>query len=237
MENQIEARPEPSTTSSSSLNHFEAVAIRGGRKKAEKRFLVARGRRYYDCKVKGFRYHGTEPEKIRQQQVVGQLITYVAEMSTEVDAGRGLLLSGPVGTGKDHFLVALARVAIRRYGYNVRWINGMDLSGAFRDQIGSGGLEREELSKYQTPDILVISDPLPIFGGLSDYQASTLYRIIDRRYNDRRPTWCSLNCTGPEEAAKRLGAATVDRLRDGAMSLLCNWGSYRTIGSQNERNS
>ncbi len=206
-----------------------------GPKAAEKRFLVARGRRYYDCKVKGFRYHGTESEKIRQQQVVCRLLSLVEEMPAEVEAGRGLLLSGPVGTGKDHFLVALARVAIRRYGFDVRWVNGMDMFGAFRDQIGSGRLEREELSKYQTPDILVLSDPLPIFGGLSDYQASTLYRIIDRRYNDRRPTWCSLNCTGPTEAAKRLGAATVDRLRDGAVSLRCNWGSYRTIGLQNER--
>ncbi len=196
--------------------------------------MAARGRRYHDCSIKGFEYHGTEPEKIRQQEVVGRLTSFALDMPETMKTGGGLLLSGPVGTGKDHFLVALARVAICRYGYKVHWINGMDLCGAFRDQITMGATEREELAKYQTPDILIISDPLPIWGSLTEYQAGVLYRIIDYRVNNLRPTWCSLNCKETGEAAKRLGAATVDRLRDGAVTISCDWPSYRK--PQNERN-
>ncbi len=198
-----------------------------------KRFLAARGRRYHDCRITSFKFHGNKEEMARQRRVVKRLSTFTDDMPAAMETGGGLLLSGPVGTGKDHFLVALARVAICRYGYSVRWISGMDLCGAFRDQITIGATEREELAKYRTPDILIISDPLPIWGSLTEYQAGVLYRIIDYRVNNLRPTWCSFNCTGEPEAVKRLGAATVDRLRDGAVTIACDWPSYRK--PQNEK--
>ncbi len=36
-----------------------------------------------------------------------------------------------------------------------------------------------------------------------------------------------MNVSSGEEAEKRIGAQIVDRLRDGALSIVCNWPSHR----------
>lgn len=219
--------PEPTPQDLAREKKEQEAIERHRRHEEECRFLATRGRRYRDCRLSTFRWHGDPDEQQQQQAAVRTLTNYATNMKAAVEAGSGLLLSGPVGTGKDHFLVALARVAIVRYGYLIAWTTGMDLYGRFRDQISAGVAERELLNKYTDKDILIISDPLPPWGDLTDYQASTLYRIIDARYNECKPTWCSINCGDPKDAEKRIGAATIDRLRDGAVAVGCNWGSHR----------
>ena len=75
--------------------------------------------------------------------------------------------------------------------------------------------------------LFILSDPLPPGGRLSDYQATMLYVILDRRYRECKPIWASVNTVGRDEADARIGAPLVDRLRDGALVLACNWPSHR----------
>lgn len=180
------------------------------------------GRRYAECTLGNFEQ--TDP---RQKPVVEAVGEYDAKMPGHVEAGTNLLFIGPPGTGKDHLMVALIRTAILRHGGTVEWINGMDWFGRIRDAMTDGERERDVLRELIEPDVLALSDPVPPLGDLTDFQRIMLYRAIDGRYRNRRPTWITANVAGKDDASARLGPQTYDRLRDGGIILWCNWASYR----------
>lgn len=77
--------------------------------------------------------------------------------------------------------------------------------------------------------MLAISDPTPPLGEVrSDWQRSLLFRIVDRRYRDLKPTWVTINAASAEEAEKRLTPNIIDRLSHDAVIVRCNWKSFRT---------
>ena len=179
----------------------------------------------------GPRYHNAtldnyEAPNKHQEAAVAQLRAYAQNLRAEVKAGHGILLFGTTGTGKDHLLIGLAREVIAA-GCSLSWVNGVDLQTKMRDAIRDDVGEDYVLGKYKAVRVLVLSDPMPPSGVLTDYQATTLYRLIDYRYRHLLPVWCSLNVADAKEARARLGAATVDRLRDGALAIECKWSSYR----------
>ena len=92
------------------------------------------GRRYEDCTLANYRVEHSE-----QQKAVDAVRKFCEEMPEHVKAGRNAILYGPVGTGKDHLLVAMMKVAIRDGGASVHWCNGADLAGELRDLIDKEG--------------------------------------------------------------------------------------------------
>lgn len=161
-----------------------------------------------------------------QAAILAAIRDYVANIDMRMLDGVGIVMNGPSGNGKDHLLISAARAAIHA-GYTVCWKNGQDLLGEFRDRIGTDESEESLLAPLLSADVLVISDPLPPSGSLTDYQASMVYRVLDARYRDCKATWASMNVTSRKEADNRIGVAIVDRLRHGALCLACNWPSYR----------
>jgi DNA replication protein DnaC len=179
------------------------------------------GRRYEHCTLDNYK---TTSDK--QRHALEKVRGYVKEIESQVAAGNGLILFGPPGTGKDHLLIGAVREAVS-LGFTSSWHNAQDLFGSLRDAIDSERPEAKVLSEYTSPTVLVLSDPVPQFGRLTEYQANMLWRIIDRRYRDQKPTWMSLNIKGGEEAGEKLGTSLVDRIRDGATYAFCDWPSYR----------
>jgi DNA replication protein DnaC len=177
------------------------------------------GVRYRDCTLQN--YVVTHES---QRKVLDEIQKYAGEIDRRVSDGQGLVLFGPSGTGKDHLLTGLSRAAVAR-DLTIRWINGSNLYRAVRQGIGEA--EEDLVNRYVWPRILYISDPIPPIGGLTPFQASTLFAIIDGRYRDKKAIWATMNVSDAQEAEQRLGAAVVDRLRDGAISLRCFWSSYR----------
>ena len=145
--------------------------------------------------------------------------------------GRGIVLYGGCGTGKDHLLGSLARIAIGKYHVAVEWIRGVDLYARFRDAIRTDTSESEIVDPLAAVPVLIISDPLPPVGPLTEFQAAALLRIIDERYRMMRRTWTSVNVASGAEADQRLGAQVADRLRDGALCIYCDWPTYRKAGT------
>lgn len=139
----------------------------------------------------------------------------------------GVVLYGPVGTGKDHLAFGMVAAAIQEHGCSAGFRNGRDLMGMVRDRISKDQSESELIDSLCWQDVLIISDPLPVKGELSDFQADTLYRIIDGRAAEGLLTVCTLNVADDAEADRRLGAATWDRLCDRAWKIACFWESYR----------
>jgi len=147
-----------------------------------------------------------------------------------VDSGDGLLLIGPCGTGKDHLLIGLARVAIGA-DLTVRWASGPKLFAQVRQAIDADGKTPESvLRPFERAQVLILSDPLPPIGRLTDFQADIIYRLVDERYNRLWPIWLAANAANRAELESGLGVPVVDRLADGSTVLACDWPSYRQAG-------
>lgn len=200
----------------------------------DERDLAERGRRWHELVTHvGRRYEGCrlatfEVTSEQQRSVLVSLADFAGNIGVEISAGRNVVLYGPRGTGKDHLLVALLRAAIAD-GWSVAWRDGQTLYSECRDLIGDEGSEANWFRRYTSPNVLAISDPTPPLGDLkSDWQLATLFRIVDRRYRDLKPTWVTLNAANAEEAQKRIAPNIIDRLTHDALVLRCNWPSYRS---------
>jgi len=199
------------------------------KREAWRSLVLSVGRRYEACRLETFEVGNEE-----QRAILASLRAYADNVDRHVKAGDNIVLFGPPGTGKDHLAIGVAYVAIGR-GFSVAWFDGQSLYQEFRDNIGGDRPERDIIARATRPDILLLSDPVPPRGELTDYQATILWRVVDRRYRDMRPMWITLNVASGQEASARLGAGIVDRLRDGATYGWCGWGSYRKPGSERDR--
>jgi len=161
----------------------------------------------------------------RQRQVREAVIEYCRTIRERVKAAEGVLLYGPVGTGKDHLAMGIAKAACLE-SLSVRWLKGQEWFGSLRDAIDNDKSEREIFLGLAC-DVLVLSDPLPPMGALTQYQASMLYRLIEDRYSRGGVIVATVNVASDEEADSRMGAQTWDRLKDRAWQIRCEWKSYR----------
>lgn len=144
------------------------------------------------------------------------IASYVGSILGTERCGRGLLIHGPRGTGKDHLAVAAMRECAKA-GFTTGFVDGQQLFADMRDSFDRSDGEHSVLREYIGPEILLISDPIPIEGKLSEFQQSVLWRIIDRRYRSMDMTWITANCKDGQELSERLGPQLCDRLTDDAV--------------------
>lgn len=195
-------------------------------------FLESVGPRYHHATLANF-----VAERDDQRKALAALTGYADRANDEIAHGTNIVLFGPPGGGKDHLLVGLARKFMGAYTPEatsdctvpcpIAWRNGVSLYSAMRDRIAEDRRERDLIEEFARPMVLILSDPVPPGGTLTDYQRATLFEIIDRRYRWLRPTWVSLNVASGEDADERLGAAITDRFRHDAICTWCGWPSYR----------
>lgn len=172
-------------------------------------------------------YAATLPEQVK---VISSIKGYAGNAKERMGAGDGIVLFGNAGTGKTHLLVAVCKEAILA-GFTVGWNNGQDFFARCRDAIDLHIPEKDIVDELTEPDVLVLDDLLPPGGTLTPYQAGILYRVIDTRYRNCKSTMVTMNVAGGTEAEQGMGVQIVDRLRDGALTLFCNWPSHRKAKS------
>lgn len=215
------------TTKTRSPSDSEVEEIRRQRREDESRQAIDRlertvGQKYATATIANWR-----AETPRQQQVRAAVIEYCRSAAERVKAGEGVLLYGPVGTGKDHIAVGIARACCLA-GLKICWLKGQEFFGKLRDAMDetSDRSERDLFREFRS-DVLFISDPVPPIGPLSPYQATMLYRLVDEHYSRGGVVVATVNVAGDEEADKRIGPQTWDRLKDRAWQIHCEWKSFR----------
>lgn len=126
-----------------------------------------------------------------------------------VDGDRrgNLLLRGPVGTGKTHAAFAVCRELIDR-GVRPTWVPVVD---ALDDMRPDG--DPTVLPRLCHAPVLFLDD----LGGErpTDWTAERLYRVVNTRWLEGRPTIATTN-VGGDDLAEVVGERVVSRLVDGA---------------------
>jgi DNA replication protein DnaC len=150
---------------------------------------------------------------------------YVERFEEHKTAGRCLVFSGKVGTGKTHLACAIAG-AVARLGRAVLYQTAAGLIRQIRATWGSGD-DTTVLRELQARDLLIIDEVGLGYG--TDAEILQLSELIDLRYGAVKPTIVITNCS-PKELPKYLGDRAVDRLREnGGKGVIFDWDSHRGL--------
>jgi len=133
---------------------------------------------------------------------------YVREIEQNLDSGRGLWLSGDVGTGKTTLAMLVSKSAVDA-GRSVAIYSLPRLLNLLRESMSSEEGMLDFMDRLTAVDLLHLDD----LGAenQTDWVLEQLYSIVNARYEAERAIVATSNLM-PDELAERLGARTVSRL-------------------------
>lgn len=150
-----------------------------------------------------------------QQELFDTAFRYAKE--TAAGGCGNLLLLGSPGTGKTH----LACAVIRECGGLYRLASQIEDELLLARSFASRETPEDVLSRYGRARLLVIDEAGREGGG-----RDMLYRVINARYNERRPTVIISNLD-KESFAKFAGLAAMDRLLENLTTVEAKGKSFR----------
>lgn len=152
------------------------------------------------------------PEKYRNGEwekcsAAADLQPWVANLRNHAAAGRGLILTGPVGTGKSTTAGIVARTAIQT-GLSVQW----EYVPSLLDEMEDRGLKRAAFARQRFVDVLVLDD----FGvaNLQAWQIPLIDKIVEHRYGRHLSTIVTSNVPLSMMAGDEAISRFVDRWRE-----------------------
>jgi DNA replication protein DnaC len=151
--------------------------------------------------------------------------SYAQNFDEHCKNGQGLNFIGDVGTGKTHLAVGIALEAIKQ-GYTPLFISVFSAIRHIKDawRRDSDISESEALNDLIAPDLLILDEIGVQFS--SDTERLIIFDVLNRRYEDLRPTIIISNLM-MDEISKVIGERVVDRLRECNKAYWFNWESYR----------
>jgi len=142
-----------------------------------------------------------------------------------IERHENLVVCGPSGTGKTHFLEALGQAAVDN-GHKVSWFS-LEQLGQLVHRHGADDTVAKAIRKIMRADVIVIDDIglLPV----STDTAEALYRVVDAAYEKRSIALSSnLHPAGFDELMpKTIANATTDRLLHHAHIMVTTGDSIR----------
>lgn len=163
---------------------------------------------------------------------------YADNFGEHYRAGRNLLLTGNVGTGKTHLACSIVQQLIRRENAVAVITTAAEIIRVFKRSMArdSGYTEGDVIDELASFDLLVIDEVGAQAG--TQYELGVLHEVFDRRYNLVRPTVVvsNLPARSKQDAAGNatpslehyIGARALDRLREnGALLVGFTWASAR----------
>ena len=187
------------------------------------------GPRYATATIDSFELHGEPGQQVRQAAVIGQIREYVQHIGRNIDKGHGVLMSGTCGAGKDHLMIGMVREAIRAGCYDVMWLSAADMFGDAKDALRTSVSMREFLDAWGKPELLVVSDLVPMNQPLTPFEGELLFRLVETRARRLKATWVNFNIGSRQEAVDKIGEKILSRLEQDALVLNLQWSDYRRL--------
>jgi DNA replication protein DnaC len=134
-------------------------------------------------------------DKSQNQKAYEECLEYAKNIKDYIKNGKGLFLSGTVGTGKTHLLAAIIDYAARIKKQYIEYYNIVSLLNNIRFTFKrkyQESISTEEITdQLKKREILMIDD----LGteNLTDWASEILFDIIDHRYSNLKSTVISTN--------------------------------------------
>lgn len=164
-----------------------------------------------------------------QRKALNTCRRYAAEFAQIAETGRCLLLLGKPGTGKTHLSVAIANEIMAKSSATAVYRTIGAVLQAIRatyDQ-SSDQSESQILASLISPSLLILDEIGVSKEKPSDFELTTLFAIINGRYEELRPTVIVSNLDGQSLPAA-IGERCIDRLREGGVIVIpFEWESQR----------
>lgn len=188
-----------------------------------------------------------------QQKVIKRCLSYVEKYNDLKKLGTSLIFTGKPGTGKTKIALSMVKPIItkiiepdydkvieeikdsgdsdetlRTFEYDIcKYINTYDLFMKIKSTYNknSPDTERDVIEIYTKTDILILDEVGAQSG--SDYEVSTMFRIINSRYENLKPTFLISNLS-EQDLSEYIGERTIDRFYEnhGAVFVF-DWESHR----------
>lgn len=152
---------------------------------------------------------------------------YAENWPSIFETGKGLVMTGSCGTGKNHLAISMAKQIVRDHLAQVEITDVMRLTRAVKNTWRSNSERTEEavLAHYSSLDLLIIDEVGVQFG--SPTEMTILQEVINARYESVLPTILISNLTF-EQLQVSISERIVDRVTDGGRNRLAfNWESFR----------
>jgi DNA replication protein DnaC len=154
---------------------------------------------------------------------------YVATFDQIRETGRCMVLIGKPGTGKTHLGVAMANELLHKTSSSAVYRTVGSVLQAIRGTYDrhSERTEGDILASLINPDLLVLDEIGVSKEQPSDFELTTLFAIINGRYEREAPTVIISNLQA-DELGRAMGDRCVDRLREGGLIVVpFEWESQR----------
>lgn len=146
------------------------------------------------------------------EAIVSEVRRYVRNLDARMAEGRGLWLTGDVGTGKTSLAMIVSKTAIDA-GYSVAIYSLPRLLNLIRDEIGAENSLLDLLDSLSSVDLLHIDD----LGAqhTTPWRLEQLYSIVDARYQAKRAIIATTNLM-PDELAEQMGRRILTTVSEGS---------------------
>lgn len=145
--------------------------------------------RYEHCTLEAFEIWDEQNPRL---QLARRAVTDYVHLYPHNDK-QGLLLMGPVGTGKTHLAVAALQYLVREKGVRGRFADFSSLVLEIQMTFDGSGAKRDILEPLIEAELLVL-DELGA-GKTSQWVSDLLYFLVNSRYLEQRPTVFTTNFT------------------------------------------
>ncbi len=183
------------------------------------------GKRFLDCSLDSY-----IPATNEQKKALAAIEAYADGLLTEDGVtDTGLLIVGPVGTGKTHLAVSILREA-HRLGLGIAFAQVPQVLADIRAGIGRGDEEATaQIDMYSEVSVLALDD----LGSerVTDWVHEQLFLIINRRYEEMLPTIITSN-DSLEILEEHLGKRIASRLAGMCIGVALDGPDYRLGGEQ-----